>query len=248
MINNFTDADLPPIVNFYVEAFQTFKTDGAVPAIEVSFYPYVGINHTIRVRQNKVFVRLAEISRSATLDVQRALAFILVAKLLRKKVPPPANAVYQTFVKSREIQTKAVANRRANGRKIISGAAGEIYDLEQIFARLNRVYFQDSIEKPVLSWSVKRTFRILGHHDAAHDTIIISKSLDDRKVPRYVVEFIVFHEMLHIFHPTIHRNGRRYNHTAAFRRDERKFVECERAESWITANAGKLKRSVTRKS
>ncbi|HXH70477.1 MAG TPA: hypothetical protein VNI60_09125, partial [Pyrinomonadaceae bacterium] len=62
------------------------------------------------------------------------------------------------------------------------------------------------------------------------------------KVPKFVVEFVVFHEMLHIFHPTTLRNGRRYNHTAQFRHDERKFAYFEEAENWIKRNVKNLKR------
>ena len=246
MINNFISRDLSLIENFYQDAFQFYDAKREIPEIEVRFYPYVGINHTIRVRQTIVYVRLAEISESATPDVQRALAFILVAKLLRKKIPPAATQIYQSFVKSREVQVKAVENRRAKGRKITTTAMGETYDLEEIFARLNRTYFKDSLEKPTLSWSARKTYRILGHHDSTHRTIIISKSLDDRKVPPSVVEYVVFHEMLHVFHPTQHRDGRRYNHTPQFRRDERKFAYYEQASKWIEQNVGKLKRNVKR--
>jgi hypothetical protein len=212
------------IVKFYEEAFQALDRNREVPEIEVMFYPYIGINHTIRLRNSKVYVRLAEICENMPLDAQRALAFILVAKLLRKKVPPLAAKIYRSFIKSQDMQSAALENKRARGRKLISSPKGAIYNLEQIFADLNKTYFQNSIEKPTLSWSVKKTYRILGHHDSTHQTIIISKSLDDVKVPRYVVEYVVFHEMLHIFHPTMHRNGRRYNHTPQFRRDEKKFA------------------------
>lgn len=246
MINNFNAPDFSPLEKFYEEAFHLLDPKRELPEIEVVFYPYVGINHTIRVRSGKVFVRLAEICQAAPLDVQRALAFILVAKLLRKRVPPPAAQIYQSFVKSREMQTKAVANRRAKGRKVITSSKGVAYDLEEIFARLNQTYFVNSIEKPTLSWSARKTYRILGHHDSTHQTIIISKSLDDVKVPEYVVEYVVFHEMLHIHHPTTHRDGRRYNHTPQFRRDERKFVHFAQAEKWIERNARNLKRNVRR--
>ncbi|MDQ3132838.1 MAG: SprT-like domain-containing protein, partial [Acidobacteriota bacterium] len=146
-----------------------------------------------------------------------------------------------------EIRALATENKRVRGRKIISSANGDFYDLEEIFARLNRNYFQDKLPKPVLSWSAKKTYRILGHHDSTHETIIISKSLDDKKVPPFVVEYVVFHEMLHIFHPTEHRDGRRYNHTPQFRRNERKFQYFEEAESWIERNVKKFKRNAKRK-
>lgn len=241
MTNNFLPDNTLLIKKFYEEAFQFFDARRDLPEIAVEFYPYVGINQTIRVRQGKIFVRLAELCRDAPTAFQRALAFILTAKLLRKKVPPKATEVYQAYIKSQAVQAKAAENKRAKGRKVISTAAGEIYNLEEIFARINAQYFQNSIPKPTLTWSARQTYRILGHHDATHETIVISKSLDDEKVPLYVVEFIVFHEMLHIFHPTTHRDGRRYNHTPQFRADEKKFAHFEKSENWIEQNARRLK-------
>jgi len=234
--------NLSEIKNLYEKAFQTFDPQRPTPEIEVRFYPYVGINHTIRVRGGKVFVRLSEICREMPLNGQKALASILVAKLLRKKVPTKAREVYSAFIKRQEIRDRATENKRARGRKVITSARGDVYDLDEIFDALNKTYFRNSLPKPVLSWSARRTYRILGHHDAAHETVIISKSLDDRKVPRYVVEYVVFHEMLHIFHPTIHHNGRRFSHTPAFRSNERKFRYFEEADAWIERNVKHFKR------
>jgi len=235
------------IKKFYEEAFQTLNGNRPLPEIEVRFYPYIGINHTIRVRNGKVFVRLAELSESAPPEIHEALAFILVGKLLRKKILPQTVRRYREFVKTQEIQAKAAENKRAKGRKIITTSKGENYDLEKIFHKLNLIYFQNSVSKPTLTWSARKTYRILGHHDATHETIVISKSLDNKNVPKFVVEFVVFHEMLHIFHPTTHRNGRRYNHTAQFRTDEKKFAYFEEAENWIEQNARNLRRQAKRK-
>jgi predicted metal-dependent hydrolase len=238
--------DLEQIKKFYEEAFENLNGKRAAPEIEVRFYPYIGINHTIRVRNSKVFVRIAEVCREMPPDAQRALAFILVAKLLRKKVPAEARKIYSAFAKTTEIQAKATENKRAKGRKVITTSKGETYDLDKIFERVNLLYFQNSIPKPILTWSAQKTYRILGHHDSTHETIVISRSLDSKKVPHYVVEYVVFHEMLHIHHPTTHRNGRRYNHTPAFRRDERKFAFFDEAENWIESNVKNLKRNARR--
>jgi predicted metal-dependent hydrolase len=229
---------------FYEDAFRRLKPGGEPPEIDVSFYPYIGINHTIRIRDGKVFVRIAEIFRDAPLEVQKSLAWILVSKILRKRVPRAELENYQAFVKTEPIQAQAFENRRRRGRKIVTTAKGEVYDLEEIFDRLNQIYFQNSLPKPVITWSAQKTFQRLGHHDSTHETLVISKSMDDKKVPAFVVEYIVYHEMLHIKHPTIYRNGRRYNHTPAFRRDEEKFAYFEKAEAWIQQNARALKRKV----
>jgi hypothetical protein len=236
------DQHIENIRYLYAEAFRWYAPKKAVPEIAVSFYPYVGINHTIRIREGRIFVKIGEICREMPLRSHKGLAYILVGKLLRKKLPSGARAVYSAYVKSDAIREQAQTSRRTRGRKVVTTSKGSVYDLDQIFDNLNREYFGDAIAKPALTWSARKTYRILGHHDATHDHVAISKSLDSANVPRYVVEYVVYHEMLHIAHPTRHVNGRRYNHTAAFKRDEEKFAYFEEAERWIERNVRRLKK------
>ncbi|MCA1590409.1 MAG: DUF45 domain-containing protein [Acidobacteria bacterium] len=235
------------LAQFYHEAFRNLAPKSPTPETNVRFYPYVGINHTIRLRGGRIYVRIAEICRDMPAVAHRALAFILVAKLLRKKVPAGANEVYDQFTKTPEMRARATAHKRIRGRKVLTPPAGSQYDLSEIFDRLNRMYFDGKLAKPVLSWSATKTYRNLGHHDSTHETVVISRSLDSAEVPGYVVDYVVFHEMLHIQHPTVHHNGRRYNHTPAFRHDEEKFEHFARAERWIERNVWKLKRQAKRK-
>ena len=187
----------------YEEAFRWYDPKRKVPEFEVSFYPYVGINHTIRIRDGKIFVRIGEICREMPLGSHKGLAYTLLGKLLRKKIPAGAREVYSKYVKTTVIREKAADNKRAKGRKVVTTSKGVVYDLDEIFADLNAKYFGIAIPKPALTWSAKKTYRILGHHDATHEHIAISKSLDTLDTPRYVVEYVVFHEMLHIHHPTL---------------------------------------------
>jgi hypothetical protein len=240
--------DVFPIEKLYEDAFRSLGTGMAIPEVHVSFHPYVGINHTIRVRSGKAFVRISDICQDMPLDAHRSLAHILVGKLLRKRIPRAVGKAYSDYVKTPEIREKAAENKKLRGRKIVSGSSGHSYDLDEIFDALNARYFRGSLAKPVLTWSARRTYRILGHHDATHDTIVVSRSLDAADVPRYVVEYILFHEMLHIHHPTEHRHGRRYNHTPAFRRDEARFQHYREAEDWIESNVRRLKRNARRQS
>ena len=235
------------IAKYYTQAFETFDKHRKPPEIEVTFYPYVGINHTIRIRNGKVLVRIAEICRDLPASAQRALSMILVAKLYRRRVPTAARDVYSAAISTDEYRVRAVQNKRKHGRKVVTTHKGEAYNLDKIFDTLNMAYFGGSLAKPTLTWSARKTYRILGHHDATHKTIVISKSLDSPSVPKFVVEFIVFHEMLHIHHPAKIVNGRRYHHTAAFRRNEQKFRYYDEAEAWVERNVKKLKREAKKK-
>lgn len=225
---------LTQVKNFYSTAFEKF--DGrqrVVPSIKIEFYAYVGLRQTIRIREGEVWVRLADLMREAPLIVQQALAIVLVAKLLRRRVPKEARKIYQEFAREPQITKKSQENRRARGRKIISSAQGNVYNLDEIFAEVNQTYFQNRITKPILTWSQQKTFRIFGHHDALHETIVISQTLDDARVPRFVAAFVLYHELLHIKYPTEIINGRRRIHSAAFRLDESRFSQFAEAERWL---------------
>ena len=201
--------------------------------IEVRFYPYAGLHHTIRVRAGRVYVRLSDVFQGAPPEVIRALAFLLVARLLSRKAPANHERVYRAYAFSPQVLRASDIARQKRGRKVISSAQGKVYDLERIFARVNRRYFESEIAKPVLTWSQRRARSILGHHDAAHDTITISKALDSRDVPEWFVEYILFHEMLHIKHPARMINGRRRYHTPAFRSEEQRFPRYEASQEWL---------------
>jgi hypothetical protein len=141
--------------------------------------------------------------------------------------------VYRNYTLQPEVQRASDIARRRRGRKMLSSAQGNSYDLDRMFARLNRQYFGGEIAKPTITWSQRRTRRILGHHDRVYETITISKTLDSPDVPEWFVEFILYHEMLHIKHPARLLNGRRYYHTGPFRVEERRFSRYKQAQRWL---------------
>jgi predicted metal-dependent hydrolase len=102
-----------------------------------------------------------------------------------------------------------------------------------MFLRLNRRFFDGQLPKPTISWSQRRTRRIIAHHDFAHDTIIISKTLDEPDIPDWFVEYVLYHEMLHLKHPARLINGRRYYHTHAFRVEEQRFPYYQEAQDFL---------------
>ena len=74
-----------------------------------------------------------------------------------------------------------------------------------------------------------------------HDRLIrIHRCLDSADVPAFVVESVVYHEMLHADLPVEIHNGRRRLHTPEFRRRERLFHRFTEAESWLDEHLGTL--------
>jgi hypothetical protein len=121
-----------------------------------------------------------------------------------------------------------------------SRSLGQHFDLEIIFDKVNRTYFEGRMAKPNLIWNKTLTHRKFGHYQAAKDTVMISISLDQASVPDYVVEFVMYHELLHKQLGTTTSKGRQYAHTRAFREAEARFRKHRQAEAVLNRLGAKL--------
>jgi len=111
---------------------------------------------------------------------------------------------------------------------------GVAHDLEERFESVNRDYFGGSMSRPRLAWTRRLTHRRFGYYDPTRDRVMLSLTLDDRNVPRFVVEYLVYHELLHRQYPSQLVNGRYRSHTAQFKRAERRFRRYDEAEQWLS--------------
>lgn len=102
-------------------------------------------------------------------------------------------------------------------------ARGETRNLEEIFRKVNKEYFQNELDLPRLLWSKRRSARRMGAYDPDSDTITLNNRLDSSDIPTLVVEYIMYHEMLHKKLGIRESNGRRYAHTAEFKKAEKRF-------------------------
>jgi hypothetical protein len=112
-------------------------------------------------------------------------------------------------------------------------AQGSFYNLDELFERIDQEYFGGKMLKPRLIWSGILSSRKLGHYERTRDRVVISQILDDRRIPSSVVEFILYHELLHKHHGIKWVNGRCLAHTPEFRHSEGKFRQYQEAESFL---------------
>jgi len=192
--------------------------------------PYVNTMGKIHLLGDRLEVRLNEIVAHAPASVREALARILVSKLLRRRVPEAYLLHYRRFMNSRAVRDTHQTVRQVRGRKYVSGPQGDTYDLDPIYDRLREKYFSPLMPKPQLGWSRGKSRWILGHFDNAHNAIILSRILDAPHVPLLAVEYVLYHEMLHLKHPVDHRGARRRVHTREFLADEKLFEGLKEAK------------------
>ncbi len=71
--------------------------------------------------------------------------------------------------------------RRARGRIVKTGPQGKIYDLAEMFLRLNRQYFGGRLPEPRLGWSTRTWRAQFGCFDPALNQIVMNRWLDRRR-------------------------------------------------------------------
>lgn len=235
------------LTEIYTEVLREFYHQSALPKIEVRYYHYVGINTTIRCRRKKFFVRVSDILNDAPPDVHRALALVLLSKILRRRVPQRADHVFVEYCQRPGVVQAHENSRQTRGRKMLSAAVGKAYDLIEEFRVINERYFGGTLPRPRLSWSRTFTRRIFGHHDPVHNAIVVSKSLDSPRVPLFVVHYILYHEMLHLKLRSTRKNGKVVHHSPEFRREERRFEKYDEASLWLEAFVASIRQRPKRK-
>lgn len=209
------------------------KPRTAPPDIHIQYRRFANANSSIRLEDGRLMVKLPDLLEGAPAPILEALAYILLSKLYRKPVPRIYAERYRRYLNGKEMRRCLQIVRQTRGRKFLSGPKGEHYDLEEIFEKLNLEHFYGLMARPALGWSPREARGTLGHYDPSHNAIILSKLLDSEKAARLAVEYVMFHEMLHLRYPVDHRGSRRCVHTPEFKEAEKRFPQFEEAKELL---------------
>jgi hypothetical protein len=126
--------------------------------------------------------------------------------------------------------------------------SGRVYDLAAVYADINDRFFGGRLKVPI-TWGrgvgrARRGGLTFGSYDPVLGLIRIHPVLDRPDVPRFFLESVVHHEMLH------HRMGgvpdgagRTVYHTRAFREAEARFPHHREALAWEKENLPELLRA-----
>ena len=221
------------LVTIFEQEYRELRPRAPMPVFEIRFRRFVSLNTTIRLREGKLHVSLSDLLEGAPESVLRAIAHILIAKIYKKPIEAKHNHRYKRFQYSETVARQTEQIRHARGAKRFSGPEGRFYNLEEVFDALNGRFFNGLLGRPQLTWSEHHAKRLLGHYDAAHNMIVVSKVFDRPSSPRYAIEYLLYHEMLHLKHPVSVRGTRRCVHGAAFKADEKVFPQLKEALAFL---------------
>lgn len=213
--------------------FRELKPRTPIPELAVEFCRFANADSFIRLADGRLALRISDLLAGAPAPVLEALAYMLIGKLYRKPVPRIYPYRYRLYLNRRDVRRQAHIVRQIRGRKFISGPKGEHRDLEEVFERLNADHFNGLMARPLLGWSRGASRGLLGHFDPAHNAIIISRIFDRAETPPLTLDYVMFHEMLHLRYPVDHNGARRRVHTREFREAEKEFPQWKEAKEML---------------
>lgn len=202
---------------------------GPPPAFRVEFYPYASLVLTIRRRDEQLIVRFSDLLQRAPLAVLEGAAALLLSRIYRRRTRRALVAPYHAYAKSHKTRERVHEMRRGRVRPAALDAAGQKFDLNGMFDELNARFFAGSLEKPHLGWSTRGWRRQFGSFDPGPNQILLNRRMDQPEIPQYVVEYVLYHEMLHVKHPTRKSGCSLVSHSPEFRAEEKLFPGFVRA-------------------
>ncbi len=214
---------------FFQRVFTRLGCEGRPPRFRVEYYPYASLVLTIRRREDVVHVRFSDLLRRAPLDVLEGAAALLLSRVYRRKAPRALVEPYLNYARSDRTRSRISRMRRGRVRLASTGPRGRHFDLEKMFDQLNERYFSGSLQRPHIGWSTRSWRRQFGCYDPGPDQILLNRRMDHPRVPQVAVEYVLYHEMLHVKHPTRRSGCSLVSHSREFRAEEKRFAEFERA-------------------
>lgn len=224
---------VPGGARIFQRMYTRLGCQGRPPQFVVEFYPYAGLAHSIRLRRETAYVRLSDLLRGAPRDALEATAAILLARLYRRRAPRELLRRYREHAHAHGTRRKVHSLRRKRARRTLAHFHGQHHDLGTMFDALNRTHFGKTLPRPQLGWSARPWRTQLGAFDPALRQIAINCALDRPDVPRYVVAYVLYHEMLHQKHPMRIARCRLQSHSRQFREEEKRFQDYERAMKFL---------------
>lgn len=213
--------------------FTRVGCDGRPPHFYVEFYPYSSLVLTIRRRGDVLFVRFSDLLQRAPLEVLEGAGALLIARVYRRRVDRSLIQPYLSYARSDRTRGRISRMRRRRVRLARTPPQGRHHDLASLFDRLNHKYFSGELQRPHIAWSSRGWRRQFGCFDPGPNQIILNRRMDHPGVPQFVVEYVLFHEMLHVKHPTRRSGCTLVSHSPEFRREEKRFEHFRVARKFL---------------
>ncbi len=214
------------------DAFKEAAARLAVGPVSAQFYPYSELRHTWITNGHAIAFKVSDYLDGAPDEVMESLARYLVSKAFGRECGDGC-AAYLAYSTSEGLWDSVKDRYVQRAKNLSFDVKGHARDLRAVFDYVNSFYFAGRAPEPILAWVRESPRRRLGYYFEPLRLLAANRVLDQDTVPRYVLEFVMYHELLHHLRGGDGRPVRRVHHNKEFKVQERAFSHYEEAEGWL---------------
>jgi len=215
------------------ETFRSVSVKLGLGQVSARFFPYAELKHTWRCRCGGLEFKVSDYMDQCTEAELESLAWYLLCKAGGIECPEDRKDAYLKASRSRSLWSNKRDTYLARANALMLKARGTVRDLGEVFGYVNSYYFRGRFEGPILAWSSESPRQRLGYYFEPLNLLAVNRVFDSAKVPRYALEFVMYHELLHSECPSEESHARRVHHTKQFRQREKQFTHYEDAQHWM---------------
>lgn len=201
--------------------------------VSAEYFPYSGLKHTWVRRGDSARFKVSDYMADAPDEAIFSLGLYLVSRAYGVRCASDLLRPYFEYSCSADLWDRARGRYLERAKSLSFEIAGRSRDLRSVFDYVNSCYFAGKAPEPALAWVSESPRRRLGYYFEPLKILAVNRALDSDAVPRYVLEFVMYHELLHHLRAGDGRALRRVHHTKDFREQERCFTHFDEAESWL---------------
>jgi len=217
----------PPIIEEAYKRIQPKQELKYHATIEYNnkFSPY---NANVTKKNNQLIFKLSKKWRGVSKEITIGLIQDLLTKILKIKKTKTINIkIYQTFLKNLHLT--------------IPKEKQTTPELKESFNRVNKQYLNELLELPNLKWGKESTTQ-LATYNYHTDTITISTIFKNQ--PKEILDYIMYHEMLHKHLKFYNTDTKTIYHSPEFKKLEQKYENHKEIEKEIEKLAKGNKRKI----
>lgn len=204
-------------MNLIEESFlRLFPEKPFIYETEVEYNRRLGdFNANIHLYRNKITLHLNLQWKDIDDEIKIGLIQHLLLKIFKGKAKTPNITLYTNFVKNIPLLTPKTKSDPL---------------LKESFCRVNAQFFSNLLEMPNLTWG-QDSSRKLACYNFHNDTITVSTLF--KETPPRILDFLLYHEMLHKQFQFKHTGSRHSYHSSEFREAEREYPSFETIDKEI---------------
>ena len=212
------------------EVFDSQGRDYGYDDILAEFAPYKEFKSTWRRSGRSVQFQISDYLSGADRAVLEDFADSLYYRISRNSRRSIYTPRLKAWLQSREFLSRNQPLYLERSRNISLDHQGRVYDLQDAYLSLRDQGLVCDCPTAVFNWTVRGNRMRVGYCSVLMQVIAVSSILDSSKVPSFVSEYVLYHELLHI-QDGLRTDGR--HHDKEFHEKEQRHPRWKESEQWL---------------